>query len=1109
MQQDLLRPFSLEKLLSWISREWQRNRSIFGIPEPCFFVPSESDPFQCTLFNRHLGAPVGVAAGPHTQMTQNIVAAWLCGARFIELKTVQTLDDLSIPRPCIDMQDEGYNVEWSQELSLEESLQQYVDAWVLIHVLHRVLGFPGKTPGVVFAASVGYDLAGIQTPNMQAFLKKIINAGQAVETALTCCERFFPETSGIQVPAAITNHVMLSTMHGCPPSEIGRIAEYLLGEYNVHTYVKLNPTLLGPERLRNILHDRLGYDRIAVPDAAFEHDLKFEQAVTLLHALREKARPANLEVGVKICNTLETINHGRVFNKSASETMYMSGRALHPVAVQVAAILSQEFGGTLPVSFSAGADCFNIADLFAAGMQTVTSCSDLLRPGGVMRIRQELETLRQSMQAAGAQSLDQFIMATCRQKEDHVHSAALKNLQQYADRVVEDSRYSQDAYQRFGTKTTRVLDAFDCIEAPCSEVCSVNQKVPLYMHAVANNEHAQAAEIVRSDNPLPSILGRACTHICENVCVRTHLDEPLAIREIKRFIMDHEQAAPVVAASGWKAHVGVVGAGPCGLAVAYFLCSAGYRVSILERRSYSGGMVSGSIPGYRAVQAAVDQDVEWIKSLGVEVLHNTEAGSATSVQQWVQQHDFTVLAPGAQQGIQLGLSNEDAAGVYDGLVFLRSAREGAIKHLPGPVGVVGGGDVAMDCARTAVRLGNGPVTIFYRRTMKEMPAQKEEIKEALEEGIVIEELLAPKEIQTDINGLSQMQFACMELGEPDESGRRRPVEIPGKTKTHDIRSLIVAIGQRPDFAFLNGLAIRTNRKGYIDVHPGTLETSHKNIFAGGDAIGNGPDTIVKACGDGKSIAAEIRRRVEGVSVLDDRLQGGAQNLTNEEFGILLRHRAVRRDRIEIPGLPENKRHYSFKEVVQTLSKDKAEAEASRCLQCHRLCSICAGVCPNRAIFTYRTEPLKITLPNLQASESAGVEEWTVSQRYQVAVRADLCNACGNCRTFCPTSGAPSKDKPRIYMARADLEQIEDNAYAFFDGDGGAGICGRFAGQNHQLVVKENILTYQSPVISCSAELHPFAVHDYDVSDSSSLKKVGGWKPFFTLYVLLSSLRDKE
>ena len=336
-----MRVLPFEALLNWILEEYRQRQSIFGIDRSLFFAPRRESPYSIPdIFGQHLSTPIGPAAGPHTQLAQNIVCAWLCGGRFMELKTVQVLDELDIPRPCMDMEDEGYNVEWSQELRLHESAGEYVKAWALIHVLHRMLdGDSGLPVGTIFNMSVGYTLAGIQSAALNRFMDLLEDASTELAKIHALLQARFPQFKDVHIPSRITKSVTLSTMHGCPPGEVERMARYLLEERGLHTAVKLNPTLLGKEAVSAILHGELGFHDVPVADAAFERDLQYRQAVELIHALRKTAAQRNLTFCVKLSNTLPVLNCKG--NLPGGE-MYMSGRALYPLTMHLFRKLARE-----------------------------------------------------------------------------------------------------------------------------------------------------------------------------------------------------------------------------------------------------------------------------------------------------------------------------------------------------------------------------------------------------------------------------------------------------------------------------------------------------------------------------------------------------------------------------------------------------------------------------------------------------------------------------------------------------------------------------------------------------------------------------------------------
>jgi len=1066
---DRFHPIPLEMLSAWIADELEAKDSVFGIPRSLFFNPNDHRALFSTVYGHDLETPLGVAAGPHSQLAQNIVVAWLCGARFIELKTVQTLDQIEVSKPCIDMQDEGYNVEWSQELRVEESFAEYLHAWVLIHALHRRLGFPGQDPGLIFNLSVGYDLAGIRQPNMQWFLDKVEEPGDDLRKAVEIVARRWPEAVEQSIPSRMSDNVTLSTMHGCPPDEIGAISSYLLSDRGLHTSVKLNPTLLGPERLRPVLNDRLGFDDLVVPDKVFEEDLDYGDALSLLRDLSDTAQACGLVFGVKLTNTLAVANHRRVFDDS-EETMYLSGRPLHALTVQLAHCLAEDVDHPLMMSFSGGADAHNVADLIRSGMRTITVCSDLLRPGGYLRFSQYFEQLEGSMAAANADSIENFVRSGGANKDEPTDDIARENLREYADAVLSAPAYHRETFDRSNTKTSRRLGLFDCIVAPCTDACDVDQKVPAYMRLVAAGDNNGAAEITRLDNPLASILGRTCHHPCEPVCLRTHMDQPLAIREIKRFITDHEPPPPTTTApTAAPKKVAVIGGGPCGLGAATFLARAGIEVTIFEARSASGGMVSATIPDYRAATHAVNRDLDHLRALGVEVRHNQEMGRNLSLDS-LRKEGFSsvVIAVGARNGLRLGIEGEDCQGVLDGLDFLRAARDGNPPPLGTKIGVIGGGDVAMDCSRTACRLAEGEVTVFYRRTRAEMPAQKEELLDLFDEGGNLEELMAPGRITSADGHLTSVEMKTMRLGEPDDSGRRRPEAIAGGEREVELDTLIVAIGQRPDLSLFGDKDVKLNSSGYLEVDPTTLETSIANVYAGGDIIGDGPSNIVKACGDGRIIAnAIIARHRDGPEIPEPDSDWPAF-----DHAELLRRRARVEPRVEIPHLEPAKRQ-GFAEVVITLHQAEAKREASRCLDCDIMCSTCDSVCPNRAIFTYRVQPQTFSIPQLRLEDgdlvNGNATSYRVTQGPQVAVLTDACNECGNCVTFCPTSDRPWRDKPRLYLHRGDFDAETDNAFMFITHEGARGLQAKFGGALHQLIEDDGNLRFTSPLIDLHME----------------------------------------
>jgi putative selenate reductase len=1037
-----MRPLSFESLLRWTLGELERHGSIFGIPRALFFTPRADAPYASVAFGHDLATPVGPAAGPHTQMAQNIVCAWLSGARFIELKTVQIMDRLDIPRPCIDMEDEGYNVEWSQELRLEQSADEYIKAWVLIHVLRRLLGLEDRPLGTIFNMSVGYNLEGIQSPPMTRFMDRLADASAEIAEmqALMRCQ--FPQFADLDIPACVADNVTLSTMHGCPPDEIEQIARYLLEERGLHTAVKLNPTLLGRERVMEILHDYLGFTEIDIPPRVFEHDLQYERALALIETLRGVAAARGLTFGLKLSNTLAMANHKGYL---PGDEMYMSGRALYPITINLFYELSRHFGGDLNVSFSAGADALNVTAILASGAWSVTAVSDLLKPGGYSRLLQWLDNLAEDMEKLGLDSLEAL-------QQDR-----LANLEREARRALEEPRYKK-AYHPYGLpKVETSLPFFDCIAAPCVARCAVAQDVPAYAWLIAQGEYDRALEVILDRNPLPGVTGYVCTHLCQTGCTRNNYDEPVAIRALKRFAAERGKVAlkqrPV---SPHAPRVAVVGSGPSGLAAAYFLALNGVAVTVMEARDRPGGMLAIA-PTFRLPAEVVQADIDRIAALGVEFSFSRPLKASP---QTLLEEGFAAvyLAPGAQGSARLGIEGEDGAGVYQALDFLERVSRGEPVEAGRRVLVIGGGNTAMDAARTARRLTGGAVTVVYRRTRAEMPATEEEVEGLVAEGIALEELASPQRIVLENGRVVALECVRNELGAPGPDGRRQPVAVAGSEFRLPADSVIVAVGQQSDVAFLSGSGVVLSGRGTIVVDPQSGRAA-EGIYAGGDAV-RGPETIIAACADGRRAAEAICRQL-GVSF--ERPAAEMPVLSAEDIARVKRQRA-RKSMQHRPLLLPPQRRGGFDLVEATLSEAAAQDEALRCLQCAALCDKCVEVCPNRANISITVEPVRWEVAELVCGPEGlvvqGVSPFEVRQSRQIIHIEDLCNACGNCATFCVHQGRPHLDKPRFFLDRDAFEGERDNAFYVTSEGGGLTLWRREKGETASLSLDSAGFVYE-------------------------------------------------
>lgn len=389
-------PFSV--LVDRLDREALRGDEIYGVRSKDHWTPRAGVDVGIDHLGRHLDTPAGPASGPHTQLAQNLVMSWLCGGRFMELKTVQVNDSLEIPRPCIFVPHVGYNVEWSQELKTEQSALEYVKGWMLVHLLaSEAMPGPWRRVGAAWDVSLGYDLAGIRTDKVRRYLDQLRDASGLIA-------RLRDELSGplaryrdVPVPAEVSDAITLSTFHGCPADEIEAIASQTL-DWGWHTVVKLNPTLLGYERCRALL-DAMGYTEahVQIHQSAFQKDLQWEQLLAMIPRLEARARSRGLGFGVKLSNTL--VMHSPEPPFTVSE-MYLSGPPLHVLAMSVAADLRAAFPD-LTMTFSAGIEARNFAETVAAGLGPVTSCSDLLKGGGYGRMTRYVRALEDLLQREG------------------------------------------------------------------------------------------------------------------------------------------------------------------------------------------------------------------------------------------------------------------------------------------------------------------------------------------------------------------------------------------------------------------------------------------------------------------------------------------------------------------------------------------------------------------------------------------------------------------------------------------------------------------------------------------------------------------------------------
>ena len=955
---DIMTPIPFDRLMNRILVEHQQG-AVFGM-QKCYQAKNLQ---PNTLFGRKLEGQIGPAAGPNTQLAQNIVASYYGGARFFELKTVQKMDGRElaacVAKPCITAEDECYNCEWSTELEVPQAYAEYVKAWFACKVMAKEYDL-GDPDAFQFNISVGYDLEGIKLPKVDRFINEMKDA-KDTEIFMECKAWLLANLDRFQkvtkedveaIQSEIINSVTVSTLHGCPPSEIEAIASYLIQEKHLHTFVKCNPTLLGYETARAIL-DEMGYDYIAFTDFHFKDDLQYSDAVPMLKRLQELAKSLNLAFGVKITNTFPVDVKN---NELPSQEMYMSGKSLFALSMSVAKMLTRDFNGSLRISFSGGADYFNIERIVEAGIWPVTMATTLLKTGGYLRFIQMAELLEKNLAKPWEKvelSLVEKMIADAK-SDKHL----VKPVKPLPNR-----------------KSDKKVPLVDCYTMPCRDRCPIHQDITSYGRLVNEGKFQEALEVILDKNPLPFMTGNICTHTCQSACTRNHYETDVQIRTNKLIAArgGYDAVLPGLKQEGSvQKKVGVIGAGPAGISAAFFLARAGVEVHVYDKDAVAGGVVANVIPGFRIPAEEIQKDVNLAKQYGAQFHLGQEVSNIDSFRK-ENNFDAVVVAIGAHKEAPLVLEKGEA---YNALHFLADfkAQDGKV-NLGKNVVVVGAGNTAMDVARAAKRnAGVENVYLVYRRTKRYMPADQEELEEAIEEGVNFQELLAPF---THENG----KLLChrMVLSDVDASGRRsvkesdEVVEIPCDT-------VIASIGEKVDGSFYEKNGISVTDKGLPVLKKETNETSVAGVYAAGDGA-FGASVIVKAIADAKLACEAILNKTIGTDrpslTTDEKIYAKKGNLVEPEKG---------------------------------LNPDK------RCLACDHICENCCDVCPNRANFA-------IKVPGVEMHQIIHVDY--------------MCNECGNCETFCPYDSAPYKEKFTLFHRAEEMEDSTNDGFAFVDNDGNA------------------------------------------------------------------------
>ena len=1008
---DRMRPVPFEELVERIFGEYRNHGSIFGIHKEDFFRPGGKHSIE--VFGQKCATPLGPAAGPHTQLAQNIISAYMAGGRFMELKTVQIMDHLEIAKPCIDARDEGHNVEWSTEYTLEKAYDEYLKAWFAVHLIQAAFTGKAEEPDFIFNMSVGYNLDGIKQPKMQTYIDNMIDANRSplFEQYRTALKNIIEEGSLLEgtdleghekalkgladrISANICPSVTISTMHGCPPKEIEAICSYMLTEKHLNTFVKLNPTLLGYDEVRNIL-DTIGFTHVGLRRESFEHDLQYADAIAMLHRLVALAKEKNLGFGVKLTNTLGNINDGSVL---PGEEKYMSGRALLPISTTVASRLSAEFDGKLPISYSGGCTIFSVKDIFDTGIRPITMATDMLKPGGYARMARMAEKLEKESKTWGRKDID---------------PKAVTELSLAARNAVYTQREFRGDKQ---AKTADGLPMFDCYVSPCMQACPIHQNIPDYVGLVGEGRYSEALGLIYDGNALPNITCNICDHQCQFHCARMDYEGAVNIRQMKKIAVEKGTADYL---AGWQApgapadvKAAVVGAGPAGLSAAYFLARSGFDTTIYEKEPNAGGVVANIIPKFRIDPKAVQADIEHVAAHGVKFHYNAKMDEVSVKALKDAGYDYIYYAIGSEKDNLIKVQG-DQKKVIGALAFLEAFRDGNASAILGEhVVVTGGGNTAMDSARAAKRTpGVKDVKVVYRRSQAEMPADPEEYRMALDDGIEFFFLANPKSI-----GDGKLVCSKMALGEPDASGRRRPVETD-ETMELDCSCLVTAIGEHADSEALSYLGLPVTEKGWPVVDSETNETPVEGVYAIGD-VQSGPSTVVRCIASArKAIEATIDKVFDEIK--DAEIVQEPETLDEQETEEPEDEAYLEAEEKFFKDVQFRKTHLCTDCRSCSACKNAeefAQQEARRCMDCTYYCNKCVDVCPNRA----------------NVAIDMRFSEYT-DDPFQILHLDAFCNECGNCASFCNHQGRPYRDKFTLFSRLDDFEESSNSGF-FVDAD---------------------------------------------------------------------------
>jgi putative selenate reductase len=997
---------SIEQLLTVIFDSYNARKEIFDIPEKLFYRHWYHQSLYVERYGKKLHNPIGLASGPLTQLAQNIVTGWICGARVIELKTVHPVANSAPVKPSIDPVANAHNCETSSELTPEQSFDQFLTAWIIIHIIHHkfLSGKNGTTDiGTIFIMSLGYTLADIRSEKILWFITKMMDCSIEKEQKLQQLKKIYPEIFSVNIPNQISNVFTINTYKGCSAREIEYICKFLMVDKKLFPIVKIDPILMGYNSVKAILKTEDSYD-LEITDEESAETISYSESLQLIDNLQAIAKEIGVEFTLKVSNGLSCKNPAQSIPAKA-ETVYLTGSALHPVSVNLAAKFQSKYDGMLNISFSGGTDCFNISNLLMSGFSTITVCTDLLKPGGYGRLHQYFQEITKAFSNYQVKSIKELILKSA--STYGIKESASENLLNYAIKTLNDPSYKRNELFGISIKNSKPLDIYDCISAPCTVVNPMHPDVAGYCHYTLKNDPDKAFASLIANNPLPGITAMAGMESFNLICTRLNYDQPVMMNDIERFISEYEPATEVF--RPWlprnKQEVAIIGAGAAGLSCGWFLNRLGFEVDIFESEAKPGGYIQQAVPGFRISQDTINRDINRLKTAGVKILNNS-AMNKERYETISANYDFVFIATGAPHPIPFDFQKTDIEGIMDGIDFIHKAKS-TQNYKPGRhYAVLGSNYLAADAARTARRIcgSDGTVTLITPEIFEKMSVDHITLKAIEDEDIEIFDSTWVKNIVAD-----KKIATGLELAETEPAMKNNKI-VPGfilKETGAQIFKFDVII-TCPKRKAGNGFF---NMK-YLNRTSNSTATKIEKIFAGG-AFSNPKSTLASAIADGKKAAFEIARTA-GIAIPKDILIQ-KRSIDFDEIKIKRFHREKPVKPITVAPAERN----NFEPVVATLKPIRALKEAARCLQCDAICNVCVNVCPNKAIVPFEVKPTEVNIPTVIDNQDKPYVSFEsklpILQKHQVIVLADWCNACGICNAFCPSVGSPNLNKLRVYF----------------------------------------------------------------------------------------------